>query len=144
MLRKVNDPYPYLRGLVAEFEDEIDVIQFEQPKRQRGKTKNSFSTHFDYGMLGLVKHSYVPIRLVTFLGFIFSLLSVFSGLVYFFYKLIYWESFEMRIGPIIIGMFFFFSIIVFLIGLIGEYILSILSYSRNLPLVVEKERINFE
>jgi len=143
-LRQIKDPYPYLRGLVAEFEDEINLIQFEEPKRLGGRTKSNFFTYYDYVILGLVKHSSMPLRLIIFLGFVSSLLSFVSALIYLFYKLIYWQSFEMGIGPIIIGMFFFFSIIVFLIGLIGEYILSILSYSRNLPLVVEKERINFE
>ena len=86
----------------------------------------------------------MPLRLVIFFGFISSLVSFFSALIYLFYKLIFWKSFEIGIGPIVIGMFFFFSVIIFIIGLIGEYILSILSYSRNLPLVIEKERINFE
>ena len=78
-----------------------------------------------------------------FVGFIFSLLSFLIAVGYLFYKLIYWDSFEVGIGPIVIGMFGFFSIIILLIGLIGEYILLILSFSQNLPLVVEKERINF-
>ena len=143
-LRKIRDPYPYLRGLVAEIEEEINFIQFEQPKRLRGETKSSFFTHYDYMLLGLIKHSSMPLRLVIFFGFISSLLSFFSALIYLFYKLIFWKSFEIGIGPIVIGMFFFFSVLTFIIGLIGEYILSILSYSRNLPLVIEKERINFE
>ena len=143
-LRKIRDPYPYLRGLVAEIEEEINFIQFEQPKRLRGETKSNFFTHYDYMLLGLIKHSSMPLRLVIFFGFISSLLSFFSALIYLFYKLIFWKSFEIGIGPIVIGMFFFFSVMIFIIGLIGEYILSILSYSRNLPLVIEKERINFE
>ena len=143
-LRKIRDPYPYLRGLVAEIEEEINFIQFEQPKRLRGETKSNFFTHYDYVLLGFIKHSSMPLRLVIFFGFISSLLSFSSALIYFFYKLIFWKSFEIGIGPIVIGMFFFFSVMIFIIGLIGEYILSILSYSRNLPLVIEKERINFE
>tara|TARA_Y100001970_G_C14251523_1_gene872249 strand:- start:2906 stop:3841 length:936 start_codon:yes stop_codon:yes gene_type:complete len=143
-LRKIKDPYPYLRGLVAEIEDEINFIQFEQPKRFGGKTKSNFFTFYDYVILGLVKHSSMPLRLIIILGFISSILSFFSAIIYFLYKLIYWHSFEIGVGPLVIGMFFFFSIIIFIIGLIGEYILSILTYSRNLPLVVEKERINFE
>ncbi len=143
-LRKIKDPYPYLRGLVAEIEDEINFIQFEQPKRLGGKTKSNFFTFYDYVILGLVKHSSMPLRSIIILGFVSSILSFIAALIYLFYKLIYWQSFEIGIGPLVIGMFFFFSIIIFIIGLIGEYILSILTYSRNLPLVVEKERINFE
>ncbi len=142
--KKIRDPYPYIRGLAAEMEEEISLIQFEQPKRKAGKTKNNFFTLYDIAMLAITKHSSVPLRFVIFIGFIFSLLSFISAIIYFFYKIIYWNSFEVGIGPVVIGMFIFFSITILLIGLIGEYILLILSYSQNLPLVIEKERINFE
>ena len=142
--KKINDPYPYLKGLAAEVEEEINLIQFEQPKRFKGISKNNFFTLYDIAMLAIIKHSSVPLRFVIFSGFILSLVSFISAFIYFFYKLIYWDSFEVGIGPIVIGMFGFFSITILLMGLIGEYILLILSYSRNLPLVIEKERINFE
>jgi len=144
MFKKINDPYPYLRGLVGEVQEEVNYIKFDQPKRFKGKTKNNFFTLYDLAMLGIVKNSSLPLRILIFSGFIMSLLSFFAALVYFFYKLIYWESFYVGIGPIVIGMFFFFSITILLMGLIGEYILLILSYSKNLPLVIEKERINFD
>ena len=142
--KKIKDPYPYMRGLAAEMEDEIKLIKFEQPKRKAGKTKNNFFTLYDIAMLAITKHSSMPLRFIIFIGFIFSLLSFISAIIYFFYKIIYWDSFEIGIGPIVIGMFVFFSITILLIGLIGEYILLILSYSQSLPLVIEKERINFE
>ena len=144
LFRQINDPYPYLRGLVAELEGDINLIEFEQPKRLRGNTSNNFFTLYDYVILGLVKHSSAPLRFAILFGFFSSFISCFFGIVYFFYKLTHWLSFDVGIGPLVIGMFFFFSFTIFLIGLIGEYILSILTYSQNLPLVVEKERINFE
>ena len=144
LFRKIKDPYPHIKGLAGEVEDEINLIQFEQPKRKGGKSKNNFFTLYDIAMLAIIKHSSVPLRFVIFLGFILSLLSFVSAFIYFFYKLTHWYSFDIGIGPMVIGMFFFFSITIFLIGLIGEYILLILSYSRNLPLVIERERINFE
>ena len=143
-LRKIKDPYPYLRGLVAEIEGDINFIQFDQPERLKGVTKSNFFTYYDYVLLGFIKHSSMPLRFVIFFGFISSLLSFFSAIVYLIYKIIFWDSFEVGIGPLVIGMFLFFSIITFTIGLIGEYILSLLTYSRNLPLVIEKERINFD
>ena len=143
LFKKINDPYPYLRGLAAEVEGEIKLIQFTQPKRLGGVSKNNFFNLYDIAMLAIIKHSSVPLRFVIFLGFVLSLVSFISALIYFFYKIIYWNSFEVGIGPIVIGMFAFFSITILLMGLIGEYILLILSYSQNLPLVIEKERINF-
>ncbi len=141
--KSVNDPYPYIRGLAAEFDENINLIKFEQPKRLHGKSTHNFFTLYDTAMLAITKHSSLPLRLMIFMGFIFSLVSFLIALIYFFYKIIYWNSFEIGVGPIVIGMFLFFSITIFLIGLIGEYILLILSFSQNLPLVVEKERINF-
>ena len=149
VFREINDPYPYLKGLAAEIEEEINLIQFKQPRRLGGESKNNFLTMpnrnsmYDIAMLAIIKHSSLPLRFVIFLGFISSIFSFLIAFTYFLYKLIYWQSFEMGIGPIIIGMFGFFSITIFLMGLIGEYILLILSYSQNLPLVIEKERINF-
>jgi glycosyltransferase involved in cell wall biosynthesis len=141
--RSVKDPYPYIRGLAAEIEEDIKLIKFDQPKRLYGKSKNNFFTLYDIAMLAITKHSTFPLRIMIFLGFIFSLISFVIATIYFIFKIIYWDSFEIGIGPIVFGMFGFFSITIMLIGLMGEYILLILSYSQNLPLVIEKERINF-
>ena len=142
-LKKINDPYPYLRGLLNELSEEISVVEFDQPKRLSGKTKNNIFTLYDIGMLGIIKHSRAPLRLVTFLGFILSFFSLLIALIYFFYKLIFWNSFDVGIAPLVIGIFGFASIQILLLGIIGEYVGILLIHLRNLPLVVEKERINF-
>lgn len=142
-LKKINDPYPYFRGLISEFTDEIVTVEFEQPLRKFGNTKNNLYTLYDIGMLGIVKHSRAPLRFMVFLGFISSLLSFTVGLFYFFYKLFYWNTFSLGLAPLIIGIFFISSIQIILLGLIGEYIGVILLHQRNMPLVIEKERINF-
>lgn len=142
-LKKINDPYPYLRGLLNELSEEISVVEFDQPKRLSGKTKNNIFTLYDIGMLGIIKHSRAPLRLVTFLGFILSFFSLLTALIYFFYKLIFWNSFDVGIAPLIIGIFGFASIQILLLGIIGEYVGILLIHLRNLPLVIEKERINF-
>ena len=143
LLKKINDPYPYLRGLLNELSDEISVVEFNQPKRLSGKTKNNIFTLYDIGMLGIIKHSRAPLRLVTFLGFILSFFSLLTALTYFVYKLIFWNSFDLGIAPLIIGIFGFASIQILLLGIIGEYVGILLIHQRNMPLVVEKERINF-
>tara|TARA_B100001540_G_C15814031_1_gene646092 strand:+ start:2933 stop:3871 length:939 start_codon:yes stop_codon:yes gene_type:complete len=142
--KSIKDPYPYIRGLAAEIEEDIKLIKFEQPKRLHGKSTNNFFTLYDIAMLAITKHSSFPLRIMIFVGFIFSVISFFIALIYLIYKIVYWNSFEIGVGPIVIGMFGFFSITIMLIGLIGEYILLILSFSQNLPLVIEKERINFK
>ena len=142
-LKKINDPYPYLRGLINEIGEKINLVEFNQPNRKAGKTKNNFFTLYDIGMLGVIKHSRAPIRLVTFLGFLFSFFSILTAIVYFVYKLFFWNSFELGIAPLIIGIFGFASIQILLLGIIGEYVGILLIHQRNMPLVIEKERINF-
>ncbi len=144
LLKKIDDPIPYLRGLVSELDGNIKVLKFNQPKRKFGRTKNNLYTLFDLGMLGFVKHSKIPLRLMIIFGFIISLLSILVSIVFLFYKLIFWNSFDLGIAPIVIGLFFFSGFQIFLLGLLGEYISVILSHVRKLPLVVEKERINFK
>ena len=142
-LKDIEDPYPYLRGLLTELTENISTIDFHQPKRLYGKTKNNFFTLYDIGMLGLVKHTRKPLRFMTLIGFAASMFSLLIAFVYLIYKLIFWNSFDVGVAPIVIGIFAVSSIQIFLLGLIGEYIGVILMHQRKLPLVIEKERINF-
>ena len=142
-IRKIDDPYPYFRGLLSEISSEIKLIQFHQPKRSEGKTKNNLYTMYDMGVLGIVKHSKIPLRIMTFVGFITSVVSAIIAITFLFYKILFWNSFEVGIAPLIIGLFAIASVQIFLLGFIGEYVMTILTHSRKLPLVIEKERINF-
>jgi len=143
-IRSLNDPYPYFRGLIAELGYQKAEIPFEQPRRVRGVTKNNFYTLFDLAMLGLTSHSKVPIRLATIAGFSLSAISMIVAAGYLIAKLIYWDSFAIGMAPVLIGIFFFASVQLFFIGIIGEYIASIHTQVLKRPLVVEKERINFD
>jgi dolichol-phosphate mannosyltransferase len=142
-VRKIADPYPYLRGLICELGFPIKTIPFTQPRRERGISKNNFYTLFDIAMLGIVSHSLVPIRLASICGFVIGLLSFLVAIFYTIMKLLYWDSFPIGMAPIVIGIFLLFSLLFIFIGLLGEYIGSIHSYVKNRPIVVEKERINF-
>ena len=142
-LKKINDPYPYFRGLISEVGFDIETIKFSQPLRKFGVTKNNFFTLYDLAMLGVVKHSRMPLRLMTLLGFISSFGCLFVAMIYFILKLLFWNSFTLGSAPIIIGVFAISSIQIMLLGLLGEYIGVILLHQRNMPLVIEKERINF-
>lgn len=143
VLRGLNDPYPYFRGLVTEIGFKRAEINYTQPARKRGKTSNNFYSLYDLAMLGFVNHSKVPLRLASFIGFGMSMISLAVGLVYFIYKLLYWNRFEAGLAPLVIGIFFFASIQLFFIGIIGEYIGAIYTQVRQRPLVIEKERVNF-
>jgi glycosyltransferase involved in cell wall biosynthesis len=143
ILRNIDDPYPYFRGLVCDIGFEIFTIEFMQPARKKGVTKNNFYSLYDMAMLGITNHSKVPLRLATMLGFLVALISLFVALVYLVYKIIFWQNFTVGTAPIIIGIFFFSAVQLFFIGIMGEYIGSIHTQVLKRPLVIEKERINF-
>jgi len=143
VLRSVDDPYPYFRGLVCEIGYPIATVPFVQPRRARGVTKNNFYSLFDIAMLGITNHSKVPLRLATMAGFLLSGVSILVALVYTVLKLLFWNTFDLGVAPMLISLFFFSGIQLFFLGLIGEYIGSIHTRLRGLPLVVERERINF-
>lgn len=142
-VRIVADPYPFLRGMIAEFGYDVLRVPFNQPKRLRGITKNNFFTLYDIGMLSVVSHSAIPMRVAAILGFTIGILSFAIAILFLVLKMFMWNSFPVGIAPIVIGLFFMFGIVLTFIGLLGEYVITIHRYIRNLPVVVEKERINY-
>ena len=144
VLRSLDEPYPYFRGLVAELGFNRIEIPYTQPKREKGKTKNNFYTLYDMAMLGFVNHSKVPLRLASFIGFIVALLNIIVAIGYTIYKLLFWDNFQVGMAPLVIGIFFFGGVQLFFLGIIGEYIGAIFTQVKKRPLVIEKERINFE
>ena len=142
-LRRLGDPYPYFRGLIADLGYECAKIEYKQPLRKRGFTKNNLYTLYDMAMLGITNHSKVPLRLATFTGFLVSMFSLLVGMFYLIFKLLYWKSVMFGIAPLVIGLFFFSAVQLMFIGIIGEYIGSIHTQVLHRPLVIEKERINF-
>ena len=143
IIRKIDDPYPYLRGLICDIGFEKAFIEFHQPLRLHGVTKNNFYTLYDNAMIGIVKHSKVPLRFMTFMGFGCSFFSLIVAIFYFILKLIFWNEFALGMAPIIISIFFLASIQLFCMGILGEYIGAIYTRVNKKPIVVEKERINF-
>jgi len=142
ILKTIQDPAPYLRGLIFELGLDISYHDYEQKKRNYGKTKNNFFTLFDFALTGLVKHTQV-LRLMIYIGIFLSLILFIISIIFLILKLIFWNTFSFGLAPIIIGLFFIGAIQILFLGLIGEYISIILTYNKNLPLVLEKERINF-
>ena len=144
LVRQFGDPYPYFRGMIAEIGLPQAEIENVQQRRKRGKSKNHVYSLYDLAMLGITKLSKVPLRLVTFAGFAGSLFSMLGGIAYFAYKLLFWRQFTVGIAPIVIGMFFLGSLQLLFMGVIGEYVGNIHTQVHNRPLVVERERLNFE
>lgn len=143
-LRKLDDPIPFLRGIVAELGYKRIDIPYEQKRRASGKTKTNFMYLYDLAMLSFTSYTKIGLRLATFVGFGVGLLSFIVAVIYFIYKLLHWNTFMVGMAPVVVGLFFIGAVQLFFLGLMGEYIISINRRIMNRPLVIEEERINFE
>ena len=144
LVKSFQDPYPYFRGMIAEIGLPHKKLPYDQPGRKRGITKNNFYSLYDIGILGIINHSKVPLRLATFAGFAGAALSFLAGLGYFIYTLLYWHRFSLGIAPLVIGIFLLGSVQLLFMGMLGEYVGAIHTQVHRRPLTVELERINFE
>ena len=144
VLRDLDDPTPFLRGIVAELGFRRKEIPYEQPRRKAGKTSNNFYRLYDAAMLSFTSYTKVGLRLATIFGSVCSAISMVVALIYLILKLLYWDRFAAGMAPLLIGMCFLGSVQIFFIGLVGEYVLTINSRVMHRPLVVEEERINFD
>ncbi|MCX5765552.1 MAG: glycosyltransferase family 2 protein [Gemmatimonadetes bacterium] len=142
-IRKIDDPYPYFRGLIADVGFEPARVPFTQPRRARGISSQNWYSLYDIAFLGIVNHSKIPLRIATILGFCLACLSMLTATGYLIYKLLYWDSFSVGVAPVLIGFFLLSSVQLVFIGIVGEYIGSIWTQVRHHPYVTEKERINF-
>jgi glycosyltransferase involved in cell wall biosynthesis len=142
-MREIADPYPFLRGMIAEIGHDIVRVPFRQPARKAGRSKISTYELFDVALQGFVNYSKVPLRMATMAGFAMAIVSMLVALGYLAAKLFFWDQFQLGMAPILIGFFFLSSIQLFFVGIVGEYIGSIYTQVRNHPHVFERERINF-
>jgi len=143
ILKKINDPYPDLRGLVCEVGFEKAIVEYVPLSGKGSRHKKNFYALYDLAMLGMTNQSKVPLRIATMVGFVVSAFSLVVALGYLVWKLIFWFTFEMGMAPLLIGIFFVGGVQLFFLGVIGEYVGSINTQVLKRPLVIEKERINF-
>lgn len=142
-LRNLNDPTPFLRGIVAELGPKRKEIPYEQAKRRAGKTSNNWYRLYDAAMLSFTSYTKIGLRIATIVGFLFSAIGFVVALVYLILKLVFWNRFAAGTAPVLIGVFLFGSIQLFFIGLMGEYIMNINTRVMRRPLVIEEKRMNF-
>lgn len=144
VLRTLDDPTPFLRGIVAELGYRRREVPYEQPKRRAGKTHNNLYRLYDAAMLSVTSYTKAGLRLATMFGSVCALLSMIAALFYLVMKLVWWDRFPAGTAPMLIGMLFLGSVQLFFIGFLGEYIMSINQRVMKRPLVIEEERLNFE
>lgn len=143
VMRNLNDPTPFLRGIVAELGYKRKELEYEQQKRRFGKTHNNFFTLYDAAMLSFTSYTKMGLRIISITGFVVGVLSMIIALVYLILKLLYWENFVAGTAPVLLAVLILGALILFSIGFLGEYVMSINQRVMNRPLVIEEERINF-
>lgn len=146
LLKELDDPIPFLRGIVAEYGAGFNMIEieYEQAKRRAGKTHNNFYSLYDAAMLSFTSYTKVGLRLATLMGFVVGFISFVVAIVYLILKLLHWDNFQAGYAPMIIGIFLLGSIQLFFIGVLGEYVLNINTRIIHRPIVIEEKRINFD
>jgi polyisoprenyl-phosphate glycosyltransferase len=143
-LKQFKDPEPYFRGFIGEIGFRRAEVEFVQPPRKHGRSKHNLFSLYSIAMNGLVNHSRLPLRLATFSGFCLAGVSLLAALVYLVYKLLYWNTFNAGLAPLIIGVFFFSSLQLMVLGILGEYVSAVLVQVKARPLVIEEELLNFD
>lgn len=143
-IRRIDDPYPFFRGLLAEVGASVEKVPYHQPARRHGVSKIRLFTMLDVGLLGLVTHTRVPLRLAMLTGFAVAGLSALVGIGYLVAKLIFWNQFSFGVAPVVVGIFLLSSVQLIFIGVVGEYVGAILTHVQRRPLVFERERLNFD
>ena len=143
-IRAVNDPYPFFRGLISELGFKIETIEFGQERRGGGFTKNNLITLYDFAILGIISQSRVPIRIISMTGIFILIIDIIIALIYFYKKMTDWGEFQSGVTPLIIIQCLMFGLLFLFLGLIAEYLYLALRYVKNRPIVIEKERVNFE
>ena len=143
-IRQYKDPNPYFRGMIAEIGFRRCCVEYTQEKRRNGRSSYNFFSYYDFAMNGFVNHSKLPLRMAVFGGFFIAMISMLAAFGYFVYKLFNWESFQVGMAPLVIGLFFFSAVQLIFIGILGEYIGAIYTHVKNKPYVIEDELINFD
>ncbi len=144
-LRGFDDYYPYIRGMIASCGFRSTGIKYTWKTRKRGFTKHNVFHLVDQGLNGIISFTKLPMRLCMAFGFALAVLSVGWAFVNLILNLVYFrEPMVPGIRSLIVAVFFFAGLQMFFFGILGEYIAAIHFQVRKRPLVVERERINFD
>lgn len=143
-MRQIDDPNPYLKGLVSEFGMNIKVVQYEQAESMRGSSGFNFMKYYDVAMLGITSYTKILMRIATFLGVGLGSVSLILAAYVVINKILHWDTYSTGTAAILVGTFAIGAMLLFFLGVMGEYILSINTRSMRRPRVIVSEKINFE
>lgn len=143
VMKQIDDPAPYLKGIVSEFAMDMEIVNYEQMDSERGKSNANFGKMYDLAMQGITSYTKTLMRIATFIGALLGIFSMVMAVVVFVYKLTHWDAYSIGMPSLAIGMFLIGAVVLFFLGIMGEYILSINTRSLRRPLVIVGKKINF-
>ncbi len=144
VMQSCRDPIPHIVFFTSELGYKIKYIPFDKPKRKNGKSYYSIIRYYRTAMENITTASQAPLHMACTVGVMLSIGSLVVALVYLIRKLFYWDAFDLGVAPLVVGLFFLGGIQIFFIGIVGEYLGSVLKRLTIRPYVIEKERINFD
>lgn len=139
-IRSMNEPQPFFRGLLVETGFSIETIPFRRPQRAGGRTNNNFFTLLDFALNGLAGSSKKLLRAPLYMAFFMAILTVVSltgALVAIFAA----RSVQLWLLAALLEAQF--SLLFLFLGLLGVQVGLVSERTRNQPLVLERERVNF-
>ena len=142
-LIKLDDKNPYFRSIVLDTSFTRKILNYKPDQRYKGSSKNNLFTLIDIGLLGIMTSSQLPLKFAVGFGFGIGILSMLASIIYLILKIIYWDTFQLGVAPLVIGLFFLSSVQLISIGFISQYLNHKIEKDSNSPIVVEKNRINF-
>ena len=142
-LIKLDDKNPYFRSIVLDTSFTRKILNYKPDQRYKGSSKNNLFTLIDISLLGIMTSSQLPLKFAVGFGFGIGILSMLASIIYLILKIIYWDTFQLGVAPLVIGLFFLSSVQLISIGFISQYLNHKIEKDSNSPIVVEKNRINF-
>ena len=144
VLSGIEDPLPYLRGIVAELAPDVAIVPYDHQRRERGKSKFNLYKLLDYSLMGITSTSKIAMRLASILGLIMAAASLVIAFITLVMKLTHWDTYPIGSAVTIIGIFFIGAVQLIFIGILGEYVTNMNIRIMKRPLVVEEKRLNME
>lgn len=143
IIRGLKNPNYSIRCNVAEYGYNICYVEYEQHARRSGYSKYDVFGLFNIAITNFIDYTDILLKAAVFIGGCGFLVCFIIAIIFLIRKLLNWSEYAMGVAPILIGVFFVGALNMFLLGIIGEYILSVRKQVKDSPLVIEEKRINF-
>jgi len=143
-MRQIDDAQPFMRLMTFDVGFRAKGIEYTWRRRKLGKSHNKMSHLLEQGLNGIISFSGVPVRVALIVGLGISSLSVLYAFLVMILTITGHITASSGVPTIIAALFFFGGVQLFFIGVLGEYIIATYNQVRRRPLVIERERINFD